>query len=148
LSHFQGRRSVLEFEAMIPPTNSDEPSGADYRQREAGIQELTEYLKRNNLQDLVAVEMTRDGIHVSIVDSVMFESGRAELLPIARTILGHVGRTMSPLARRVIVEGHTDNQPIQTSQFPSNWELSGARASSVVRFFLNQPTALDPNRYQ
>ena len=56
-------------------------------------------------------------------------------------------RVLSGAVESVIIEGHTDDRPIQTAAFPSNWELSGARASSVVRFFLEQDTALEPQKY-
>ena len=55
-----------------------------------------------------------------------------------------VGQVVAPSDFPVVVEGHTDNLPISNPQFPSNWELSGARASSVVRLFIE--TGVDPRR--
>lgn len=149
LSHFKGRRSVLQFESMVPPTRPEESTEEIYLAREEKLQELAQYLKETNLQDKIHVNVTERGVHVSIVDSVVFASGEAELLYSARAVLAKVGEILTPLAKLVIVEGHTDDRPISTSQFPSNWELSGARAASVVRFFLKQDTdALSPGQYK
>jgi chemotaxis protein MotB len=148
LSHFKGHRSVLNFESMIPPTKPQEEDRNMYKTREERLDDLSKYLQSENLQDKVQVNVTKLGVHVSIVDSVMFRSGQADLLYTARAVLGKVGELLTPLGKEVIVEGHTDNRPISTAQFPSNWELSGARASSVVRFFLEQQGALVPEKYK
>lgn len=148
LSHFNGQKSVLRFPAVAPPSKPMEDIEDFYEAREQSLEQLTGFLRENNLEDKVRVNLTPDGVHVSITDSVMFRSGRANLLPAAETILVKVAEVLTPLARGITVEGHTDDRPIRTTQFPSNWELSGARASSVVRFFLNENTALMPNKYQ
>ncbi len=144
LSHFNGQQSVLDYPAVSPPAR---PMEELYESREQSLDELTAYLRERDLEDKVLVNLTAEGVHVSITDSVMFQSGRADLLPTAKKILMKVADVLTPLARGVTVEGHTDDRPIRTANFPSNWELSGARASSVVRFFLQQPTALTPDKY-
>lgn len=148
LSHFQGQRAVLDFPSMIEPTKPQRQPEEIYQIREESLEELLEYLRENDLEDKVVVNLTPEGVHVSIVDSVMFLSGRAKLLPTAEAILSKVAEVLTPLSDRVSVEGHTDDRPIATAQFPSNWELSGARASSVVRFFLRHSTALEPGKYE
>lgn len=148
LSHFNGQKAVMDFPSVVSPSKPMQDPEQIYENREESLDELLKYLKENDLEDKVLVDLTVDGVHVSIVDSVMFQSGRAELLPTAEAILVKVAEVLTPLAQLIVVEGHTDNRPIQTAQFPSNWELSGARASSVVRFFLNQSTALGPELYE
>ncbi len=149
LSHFKGRRSVLQFESMVPPTKPAEETEEFFTAREKALEKLTKYLKENDLDQKIQINLTERGVHVSIVDSVVFASGQADLLYSARAILSKVGEILTPMAKLVIVEGHTDDRPISTAQFPSNWELSGARAASVVRFFLMQgDDALDPGQYK
>lgn len=148
LSHFNGQKAVMDFPSIVAPNQPREQPEEIYEIREESLDELLEYLQENSLEEKVRVNLTHDGVHVSITDSVMFASGRAELLPTAEVILLKVADVLTPLANSISVEGHTDNRPIQTAQFPSNWELSGARASSVVRFFLSQSTALEPEQYQ
>ena len=81
------------------------------------------------------------GITIEINASVLFSPGEARLAPIAVNALSAVAQLISPIEFPIVVEGHTDNIPIKTEQFPSNWELSGARASSVVRLFIDNGVA-------
>jgi chemotaxis protein MotB len=84
------------------------------------------------------------GITVDINASVLFAPGDARLGSGAVQALDAVARILAPTDFPVTVEGHTDNTPIATAQFPSNWELSGMRASSVVRLFVDN--GVDPRR--
>jgi len=84
------------------------------------------------------------GITVDINASVLFAPGDARLDLAAVRALAAVAQILVPTDFPVIVEGHTDNTPINTPQFPSNWELSGMRASSVVRLFIE--TGVDGRR--
>ncbi|MEX5214373.1 MAG: OmpA family protein [Nitrospiraceae bacterium] len=82
----------------------------------------------------VTIADTDEGVLITIADSMMFESGQAELRPEALPLLEALAEVLIDQApKEVRVQGHTDNVPIQSTQFPSNWELSTARASSVVR---------------
>jgi chemotaxis protein MotB len=84
------------------------------------------------------------GITVDINASVLFASGEATLDTGAVSALTAMADILAPTDFPIVVEGHTDNEPISTPQFPSNWELSGARASSVVRLFV--ANGVDPRR--
>lgn len=92
----------------------------------------------------VEVKNAGDWLEVNIQASVLFESGSASLSQPARDILGKVAGVLKDSTNPIHVEGYTDNLPIETRQFPSNWELSAARAASVVRLFQEQ--ALQPER--
>ncbi|MBL8490654.1 MAG: flagellar motor protein MotD [Rhodocyclaceae bacterium] len=95
-------------------------------------------------EGLVQVTETALGITIDINASVLFAPGDARLDPVAVRALAAVGRILAPTDFPIIVEGHTDNTPISNAFFPSNWELSGVRASSVVRLFID--TGVDPRR--
>lgn len=84
------------------------------------------------------------GITVEINASVLFGSGEANLQAPAVRALAAVGQILATTDFPLTVEGHTDNVPINSPLFPSNWELSGARAASVVRLFVE--TGVDPRR--
>lgn len=86
-------------------------------------------------QDLVTVTRKPLWVEVEIKTDILFPSGSAEIQPEAVPILDTIAAILEPLASPIRVEGHTDDRPISTLQFPSNWELSGARASRIVRLF-------------
>ncbi len=79
-------------------------------------------------------EYTRRGIQLTLNDELLFTSGSARLTRQGIGLLDRVARIIGPLNRLVRVEGHTDNVPISTSRYPSNWELSTERAVQVVKY--------------
>ncbi|MFA7270034.1 MAG: flagellar motor protein MotD [Sterolibacterium sp.] len=81
------------------------------------------------------------GVTIEINASLLFSPGEAKLAPSAAAALSSVAQVLSPTDFPILVEGHSDNLPISTPMFPSNWELSGARASSVVRLFIDSGVA-------
>jgi chemotaxis protein MotB len=87
------------------------------------------------------VSQTSRGVVLEINASTLFSSGDATLAASAQHTLADVAKVLVEGDQLIEVEGHTDNSPISTGQFPSNWELSSARASSVVRLFINQGVA-------
>lgn len=85
----------------------------------------------------------RDGLRISIVEDggmAMFETGSADLTPRMREALDLIGPRLRAVAatHEIIVEGHTDDVPVAGGAYPSNWELSSARATSVVRYLVEQ----------
>ena len=81
-----------------------------------------------------AVEGSGGQITVTLVDKVLFKSGEAGLTPEGEKVIRNVGSILAGIDRNVEVSGHTDDVPIATDEFPSNWELSTARALNVVHF--------------
>lgn len=86
-------------------------------------------------QGKVKVTQSNRGIAVEISDSILFDTGRADLQATSQEALLAIANLVQDSDNLIQVEGHTDNQPIRAGQFPSNWELSAARAASVVRLF-------------
>ncbi|HID10828.1 MAG TPA: flagellar motor protein [Candidatus Latescibacteria bacterium] len=115
--------------------------GGELRPRYS-LSELVEDVKRmieeEELQGQVDVGITPQGIAINLKGAVLFDLGSAELKPQAFPLLTKLAGKLKALPYRVSVEGHTDDLPIHTQRFPSNWELSAARAASVVRFFIQQ----------
>lgn len=84
-------------------------------------------------EDLLEVYANEYWLQVELRDSILFESGSAELSAQARDIFSEMARLLAEYDNPVQVEGHTDNQPIRNQRYPSNWELSAARASAIVK---------------
>lgn len=89
----------------------------------------------------VRVVQTARGVSVEISESVLFAQGQAALGEESRATLGVVAGLLKDDPHAIEVEGHTDNVPIANGLFPSNWELSAVRASSVVRLFIDNGIA-------
>lgn len=101
------------------------------------IQELERTTKELGLDEVISIKFTETGLLIQMGDKVLFDLGKADLRSKAFPILNIVGKTIRSRAREVLVSGHTDNIPIDTKEFPSNWELSSARATSVVKYLID-----------
>ena len=103
--------------------------------------DLDSVLTPERNQGLVNIDLTTKEIVMTFNSSSLYISGGAELLPSGEGIIRKVSDALNGLSFynfKVDIEGHTDNVPINTLRFPSNWELSVARASEVVKFLVNQ----------
>lgn len=93
---------------------------------------LAEELLKAGMKDMAEVQLTDKQIKINIAAPVLFSSGRAELGRGSSDVLRPVADVLKKLPNDIIVEGHTDNVPIKSGDFRSNWELSAARANAVV----------------
>jgi len=103
------------------------------------------YIREQGLEADVRVLMDRSGIYVEIKDAILFDMGSAELKPSGIELIGKLEGILNDFENDLVVEGHTDNVPINTREFPSNWELSTARALSVLRY-LEEVHSVEPTR--
>lgn len=104
-------------------------------------QDLDEQLAAEREAGEVEITLGRDGIKLFFNSSSFYNSGEAILLPTGQAIINKVTDAMNELGFyefKVDVEGHTDNVPISTPIYPSNWELSVARASGIVKYFIEE----------
>ncbi|HUO81217.1 MAG TPA: flagellar motor protein MotD [Steroidobacteraceae bacterium] len=97
-------------------------------------------------QKVVNVRQTAFSLEVEIKTDILFPSGVAAVSPGALPVLTKIAEILKPFPNAIRVEGHTDNRPISTSVFPSNWELSAARAANVVQLF--SKAGVDPLRME
>ncbi|TVP87729.1 MAG: flagellar motor protein MotD [Thioalkalivibrio sp.] len=115
---------------------------------ERGLQEMADQIQRAMTplieEDLIRLRRERFWVEVEINTSLLFASGSAQIFAEARPILEELAGILQDLPVRVHVEGFTDDLPISTPAFPSNWELSAGRASSVLRLLADR--GLDPTR--
>ena len=109
--------------------------------------DLDEKLSEEREAELVDITLDREGIKLFFNSSSFYNSGEANLLPTGQQIIDKVTLAMNDLGYykfKVDVEGHSDNVPINTPVYPSNWELSVARASGVVKYFIQE--GIEPER--
>lgn len=106
---------------------------------------LGEFIDLEGLHASVMVEHEERGLVVRFADQVFFDLGKADLKQEAVAILDKLGPILKDIPNPIRVEGHTDNWPIKTAQFPSNWELSTHRAPRVIRYMVEE-LGFDPNK--
>lgn len=112
---------------------------------ESTYEEVSKFVKENDLASVVTITTDERGVIIQIKDSILFETGEAELKANSLEVLGKINALIATLPNNIIIEGHTDNVPINTYQYPTNYELSGARAARVLRYFTEQ--GQDPLRF-
>ncbi|NLK94059.1 MAG: OmpA family protein [Clostridiales bacterium] len=130
---YDGQVPLIGGESKIEPTD-EEGEGAENQTYE----EVKEFVESNDLASVVSIISDERGVIIQLKDSILFETGEAELKEDSFDVLDKINALISTLPNNIIIEGHTDNVPIKTAQFPSNWELSGARASRVLRYFTEE----------
>ncbi|PUU94680.1 MAG: chemotaxis protein MotB [Halanaerobium sp.] len=151
ISALQSQLGVLEGGQTITsnPNIDAGTLGEDYAQAPQNIQqimrELDNYIESNNLGDRVNVENKRKGLVISLTGEILYELGRARIREQGREVLAMISDILKDIPNDIMIEGHTDNLPIRTDEFPSNWELSTARAVNVIKFLIEE-RGFDPAR--
>ena len=143
-SALETEKTALETKLATTQTQGEE-LGSKLREREeesrklqATYDGLVKNLKKELKAGQIEVTQLRDGLRVNVAQDILFDSGSAALDKNGTTVLGKVATELKKSSHQILVIGHTDDKPIRPSlarQYPSNWELAGARAASVVRLF-------------
>ncbi len=138
VEHLEGRINQLnrEFEERL--AKASEEKEAEINKLAEEQDELVEELKDEIEKKEIEITQLADKLSVRLVDKVLFPSGEAEITAPGLKVLERVGNIIKTIEGKIIrVEGHTDNVPIHSrlkEDYPTNWELSTARATTVVRF--------------
>ncbi|CAM3512422.1 chemotaxis protein MotB [Salinibacter ruber] len=149
ISNFQRQPGMFSgSKSVVPADYSSGSSQSRARKRAEQYEQFLKRLEERGLGEKIQADLKKEGIHVVIADSLMFRTGRARLLKPSRTVLRELANLLSRDVGSVVVSGHTDDRPIGTRKFPSNWELSTARAASAVRFLQERAPEYDSSRFQ
>lgn len=163
-SELQGGTGILDQEAPVesldPSTtaklNEDLPSGEsdeeilaarDQQELEDFQTKIEAYIDEKGLSPRLQTEMTVKGLMITIKEGVLFESGSADIIGGSETIADEISNLLvSDPPRMIFIEGHTDNIPAGTKEYPTNWELSSARAINFMKILLENDK-LDPEKF-
>jgi len=103
------------------------------------IEQLSEIIEELDMKEAVEVYNTAEGLKIIISDPLLFESGYAIIQPRFKMLLGKISKLIKAMTfTEIRIEGHTDNVPINTTLFPSNWDLSAARALEATKYIAFQ----------
>jgi chemotaxis protein MotB len=147
-------RQVLDFQPSIIPAENQGEMEENTEKEDSGQSdsldelqmEIQSFLDENGLEKVIVANRTERGVVLVLQEQVLFESGDASLIDSSYPFLDKVGTLLTNMPNLVKVEGHTDDRPITTYRYPSNWELSAARASTVIRY-LTEGHKLDSHRF-
>ncbi|HEX3047811.1 MAG TPA: flagellar motor protein MotB [Bacillota bacterium] len=112
---------------------------------QAMIKLIREYMAKQGLNDKISTKITDRGLIVGLKDQVLFASGSAELSDQAREVLDKMASILLAGKSDIKVEGHTDNVPIHTARYESNWQLSTDRATNVIMYWIGKYPDKQPN---
>ncbi|GCD12305.1 OmpA/MotB family protein [Clostridium tagluense] len=112
--------------------------GSAEQQMDNIYKEVKKIVDKKNLQSSIEVENQPKGVLIRFKDDMIFDTASAELKPGAKAILTQMSDVLKKYNKNIRVEGHSDNIPIKTGKYESNWELSSARAISVVKFLTSE----------
>lgn len=140
---FSGQTILNNYEipktdnTVMPPVPKKKVNQANEKKLNQLYVKMQQYIKKNQLQTQVTLNNIPEGVQISFKDNILFDTGSAALKTGAQPVLNEIGGLLRELQNEVSVEGYTDNQPITSGRYPSNWELSGARARSVMYYMIN-----------
>ncbi|WP_019121542.1 flagellar motor protein MotB [Brevibacillus massiliensis] len=161
---FTGGTGIMESPAPVtmPPdtlqipddvkmmSKAEQEQAERYRQETEDLEkakgQLDAYILEHALQDKLHTKVTETGLLITIMDNALFDSGSAQVRPEARELANEISKLLVPQPRQITVSGHTDNVPIHTAEFPSNWDLSSKRALNFMKILLQNPQ-LDPQKF-
>ncbi|MBM7865713.1 OmpA family protein [Heliobacterium gestii] len=144
-SVFKGGSGLMANSSAVPSEGtSDSSTDAALMEALKEAQELQEaknridqYIEEKGLKNQVETNLVREGLQISFRDAALFDSGKADLKRDALPALDLIASTLHNMPNEVRIAGHTDNLPISTAEFPSNWDLSAKRALNVMKHILN-----------
>lgn len=154
-SIFDSSRSTSQVAQIQQMQTSSVLSSADKiaasQQETAQLVEIKKaldgYIKEKNLTESLEALIVEEGLMIRIRDSALYPSGSAELLPESRMLAAEIAKILRALSQNIVISGHTDSVPINTYEFPTNWDLSAKRALNFMKFILAQDKQLQPQRF-
>lgn len=107
-------------------------------QQDQLLKKVNTYIKDNHLKAQMTAKRDERGVVLVLQEAVLFDTGEAKVLKNAETLLHQIAVLLQTIPNDIQVEGHTDSRNISTYRYPSNWELSAARASGVIQYFTSK----------
>ena len=146
----QGKSQTKDRELEIGdiPKSTNQLRREEQQHLEELKEELNRYISQNGLTSELEIKLNHTELLIIIRDHALFDSGKADVKPEARRLALAISQMLEDYNDyEIVVSGHTDNVPINTPEFPSNWELSAKRAINFMKILLENK-AFDPSRFR
>lgn len=141
ITSMQGSLGVLDSGIIVEmdPITTNFPGDISEDENEEFkkiLEQISDFIKKNGLEKSITLKLDERGLLIRFLDTVLFDSGKADIKNEAKYIIEMISDVIKESDKSIRVEGHTDNVPINTGRFPSNWELSTTRAVNVVKYII------------
>lgn len=152
---FQGNAGILDSgqnpiplpEPATPQQSSPENINKENNNLKSLQDNINRFIAQNNLQGKIDTSITDEGLVFEINNELLFNRGGAQLGTNIQPLISKIADLLSMTTQQIIISGHTDDRPINTEEFPSNWDLSSKRAINVMKSILAQNQYLQPQRF-
>lgn len=143
--------SILEdnlYSGKVPIVGEDGDStvAEEVNAKDEMYDKVNKFINENSLTNDVDVKKEGKGVEIRLKDAILFDSGKADLLPESIPVLDKIAKLIGGIPNDIMIEGHTDNLDINNYKFKDNWDLSSIRATSVLRYFTVNK-GLTPSRF-
>lgn len=140
---YEGTEPIIGGESKVENTIEE----SENIENRTMYESVKEFVQENRLDSTIEIAQNEKGVVLQLKDSILFQSGQAELKTESSEILDKINTLISIMPNSVIIEGHTDNIPISNSKFKDNWDLSSIRATNVLRYF-TEIKKQDPTKFR
>ncbi|MBU3198712.1 OmpA family protein [Clostridium estertheticum] len=123
-------------------------SGAAGSDTQNIYKKVQSFIKNKKLDSIVEIKTDNRGVIIQLRENIIFESGNAEIIDKSKSVLNSINALISTFPNDIVIEGHTDNEPINNSKYKNNWQLSSDRALQVLEYFVVTKGQAHPNRFK
>ncbi|MGV8983660.1 flagellar motor protein MotB [Clostridium sp.] len=142
--------SILDFNVKsgeVPLVGEPVPTTTPSSNSEDVYQKVQSFIKTKKLESTVEIKSDSRGVIIQLKANILFESGKAEIIDKSKPVLDSINALVATLPNGIVIEGHTDNMPINNFEYTNNWQLSSARALNVLEYFVNIKGQKLPKRF-
>ena len=128
---YEGSQPIVGGESKVENTIEESENQDNKTMYEA----IKEFIEESKLDSTIDIAQNEKGVVLQLKDNILFESGQADLKAGSNEVLDKINTLISTVPNSVVIEGHTDNVPINNEKYKDNWDLSSMRATNVLRYF-------------
>ncbi|MBX4259199.1 OmpA family protein [Clostridium estertheticum] len=144
-------KSSLNFNVKdgdVPLVGLPLKSGAAGNDAQNIYKKVQSFIINKKLESIVEIKTDNRGVIIQLRENIIFESGNAEIIDKSKPVLNSINALISTFPNDIVIEGHTDNEPISNSKYKNNWQLSSDRALQVLEYFVVTKGQAHPNRFK
>ena len=144
-------KTIMDFNVKngeVPLVGEPVPTTEASNDTEDIYEKVQSFIKQKNLEATVVIKTDNRGVIIQLRENILFESGKAEIIVNSKPVLDSINGLIANFPNDIVIEGHTDNIPISNYEYKNNWQLSSARALTVLEYFVSIKGQTHPERFK